>query len=103
MPAWVCGFPQYRPGLLSQKRARFEGVTTRLDTWPGHRGDMLQRRWFATPSPSAIKRLMPPELAWLPIPTPLDPAEDPPGSVDPLGTLADAERLAELLLPGFTV
>ena len=34
--------------------------------------------------------------------TPLDPAEEPPGSIDPLGTLAHAERLAEALLPGFT-
>lgn len=41
--------------------------------------------------------------AWLPVATPLDPAEEPPGSIDPLGTLAHAERLAELLLPAFTV
>src|SRR5581483_3041106 len=40
---------------------------------------------------------------WLPVATPLDPAEEPPGSLDPLGTLANAERLAETLLPGFTV
>ncbi len=35
--------------------------------------------------------------------TPLDPVEEPPGGVDPLGTLGGAERLAEVLLPGFTV
>jgi len=46
---------------------------------------------------------MPLSGAWLPTPTPLDPAEEPPGSLDPLGTLAHAERLAELLLPSFTV
>lgn len=34
--------------------------------------------------------------------TPLDPAEDPPGSIDPLGTLGPAERIAEVLFPGFT-
>jgi hypothetical protein len=38
----------------------------------------------------------------LPVSTPLDPAEDPPGSLDPLGSLLPAERLAEILLPGFT-
>jgi hypothetical protein len=38
----------------------------------------------------------------LPLPTPLDPAEEPPGSIDPLGTLPASERLADLLLPGFT-
>ncbi len=45
---------------------------------------------------------MPNELTWLPNPTPLDLAEDPPGSIDPLGTLAHAERLADALLPGLT-
>lgn len=40
---------------------------------------------------------------WLPFSTAYDPAEDPPGSVDPLGTLTEAERLADILLPGFTV
>jgi len=35
--------------------------------------------------------------------TPLDPSEEPPGSLDPLGTLNPAERMAEVLLPGFTV
>lgn len=39
---------------------------------------------------------------YLPQATPLDPAEDPPSSTDPLGTLAPAERIAEVLLPGFT-
>jgi len=39
---------------------------------------------------------------YLPQATPLDPAEDPPGSVDPLGTLGPAERIAEVLFPGFT-
>lgn len=39
---------------------------------------------------------------YLPQATPLDPAEDPPGSVDPLGTLSIAERIAEVLFPGFT-
>lgn len=39
---------------------------------------------------------------YLPQATPLDPAEDPPSSTDPLGTLGPAERIAEVLLPGFT-
>jgi len=39
---------------------------------------------------------------YLPRATPLDPAEDPPGSTDPLGTLAPAERIAEVLFPGMT-
>lgn len=39
---------------------------------------------------------------YLPRATPLDPAEDPPGSIDPLGTLGPAERIAEVLFPGFT-
>src|SRR4051794_4437722 len=43
------------------------------------------------------------DFDWLPMATPLDPAEEPPGSLDPLGTLAHAERLGETLLPGFTV
>jgi ABC-type lipopolysaccharide export system ATPase subunit len=34
----------------------------------------------------------------LPYSTPYDPAEDPPGSIDPLGTLGTSERLAETLL-----
>lgn len=34
--------------------------------------------------------------------TPYDPAEDPPGSIDPLGTVTGAEQLAEVLLPGVT-
>lgn len=38
----------------------------------------------------------------LPQSTPYDPAEDPPGSVDPLGTVTGAEQLAEVLLPGVT-
>lgn len=46
---------------------------------------------------------MPLSADCLPLATPLDPAEDPPGSLDPLGTLLPAERLAEILLPGFTV
>jgi len=46
---------------------------------------------------------MPLDAICLPLKTPLDPAEDPPGSLDPLGTLIHAERLAEILLPGFTV
>ncbi len=46
---------------------------------------------------------MPLSIAWLPMATPLDPAEEPPGSLDPLGTLNYAERLAEVLLPAFTV
>jgi len=37
-----------------------------------------------------------------PFSTEYDPAEDPPGSIDPLGTLSCAERLADLLFPGFT-
>jgi len=39
---------------------------------------------------------------YLPRPTPPDPTEDPPGSIDPLGTLGPAERIAEVLMPGFT-
>ena len=39
---------------------------------------------------------------YLPQATPLDPAEDPPGSIDPLGTLGAAERIAEVLFPAFT-
>src|ERR1700761_8358086 len=46
---------------------------------------------------------MPLQPDWLPVATPHDPAEDPPGSLDPLGTLLQAERFAEILLPGFTV
>lgn len=42
------------------------------------------------------------QFNWLPIPTPLDTAEEPPGSLDPLGTLAYAERLSDALLEGFT-
>jgi hypothetical protein len=45
---------------------------------------------------------MPLHSDWLPVATPHDPAEDPPGSIDPLGTFVQAERLAEILLPGFT-
>lgn len=43
------------------------------------------------------------DAAWLPLATPLDPAEELPGSLDPLGTLAPVERLVEELLPAFTV
>lgn len=42
------------------------------------------------------------ELRFLPQATPYDPSEDPPGSVDPLGTITGAEQLAELLLHGLT-
>ena len=42
------------------------------------------------------------QARYLPRATPLDPAEDPPGSIDPLGTLGPAERIAEVLFPGFT-
>lgn len=38
----------------------------------------------------------------LPQSSPYDPAEDPPGSIDPLGTVTGAEQLAEVLLPGVT-
>lgn len=41
-------------------------------------------------------------MNFLPFSTSYDPTEDPPGSVDPLGTLSEAERLADILLPGFT-
>lgn len=41
-------------------------------------------------------------LRLLPQSTPYDPAEDPPGSIDPLGTVTGAEQLAEVLLPGLT-
>jgi hypothetical protein len=42
-------------------------------------------------------------MNFLPFSTVYDPAEEPPGSIDPLGTLSEAERLADILLPGFTV
>src|SRR4051812_19512515 len=45
---------------------------------------------------------MPLKAESFPLATPLDPAEEPPGSIDPLGTLSAAERLADVLLPGFT-
>ena len=45
---------------------------------------------------------MPLAAAALPLATPPDPSGDPPGSIDPLGTLAHAERLADLVLPGLT-
>lgn len=38
----------------------------------------------------------------LPHATPLDPTEEPLGSIDPLGTLSAVERLAEVFLLGFT-
>lgn len=38
----------------------------------------------------------------LPKATPYDPAEDPPGSIDPLGTVAGAEQLADVLFSGMT-
>jgi len=45
---------------------------------------------------------MPLTAAGFPIATEFDPVEDPPGSIDPLGTLSYAERLAEALFPGMT-
>lgn len=45
---------------------------------------------------------MPLNLDAFPFSTPYDPTEDPPGSIDPLGTLSYSERLADILLPGFT-
>jgi hypothetical protein len=45
---------------------------------------------------------MPLAPAFLPTATPLDLSEEPASSIDPIGTLAHAERLAEILLPGFT-
>lgn len=45
---------------------------------------------------------MPLVAAALPMATPPDASGDPPGSIDPLGTLGHAERLADLLLPGLT-
>jgi len=41
-------------------------------------------------------------LSGFPFATPYDPSKDPATSVDPLGTTSLAERLADLLLPGFT-
>lgn len=41
-------------------------------------------------------------ITFFPFSTTYDKTEDPPGSVDPLGTLSEAERLADILLPGFT-
>lgn len=46
---------------------------------------------------------MPFTVEWFPYSTPLDPSEDPPTSIDPLGLTTAAERLADLLVPGFTV
>jgi len=43
-----------------------------------------------------------PLAAALPLAMPPYATEDPPGSIDPLGTLSHAERLADLLLPGLT-
>lgn len=43
------------------------------------------------------------EYDWLPFSSPLDPNTEPPTSIDPLGLTTPAERLAELLVPGFTV
>lgn len=45
---------------------------------------------------------MPLGLDSLPVATDYDPTEDPPGSIDPLGTLAYAELLADVIFPGFT-
>src|SRR5262245_59444532 len=45
---------------------------------------------------------MPLALSAFPLSTPLDPIEDPPSSIDPLGTAAHAERLVDLVLPGLT-
>lgn len=42
------------------------------------------------------------KLRLLPRSTPYDPSEDPPSSIDPLGTVTGAEQLAEILLPGLT-
>lgn len=42
------------------------------------------------------------KLRFLPRSTPYDPSEDPPSSIDPLGTVTGAEQLAEILLPGLT-
>jgi hypothetical protein len=39
---------------------------------------------------------------FLPLATPFDSAEDPPGSIDPLGTVAGAEQLADVLFSGMT-
>ena len=41
-------------------------------------------------------------IDYLPLSSPYDPVEDPPGSIDPLGTVASAEELADVLLPGLT-
>jgi hypothetical protein len=40
--------------------------------------------------------------AFLPFSSQLDPTEEPPSGLDPLGTFSGAERLADVLLPGFT-
>jgi hypothetical protein len=41
-------------------------------------------------------------LTAFPFATPYDDSEEPPGSIDPIGTVAEAERLAEVILPGLT-
>jgi hypothetical protein len=41
-------------------------------------------------------------LTSFPFATPYDPSDDPPTSIDPLGTVSQAERLAEIVLPGVT-
>lgn len=46
---------------------------------------------------------MPFTIDWFPYPTPIDPSEDAPTSIDPLGLTTPAERFADLLVPGFTV
>ena len=63
----------------------------------------MQRNRQQTHANREAEVTMPLTAAWLPMATPLDPAEEPPGSLDPLGTLNYAERLAEVLLPAFTV
>lgn len=58
---------------------------------------MFQRRSRDGKGPSRVL-----EYPYLPQATALDPAEEPPSSIDPLGTLGPAERISEVFLPGFT-
>jgi hypothetical protein len=99
---------------------RFQGYGTGPRSWPSPAASRLKPCpeggfWFSydLEGKGSIFRLgdgagleltpsMPLAENCFPISTDFDPTEDSLGSVDPLGTLGDAERLADVLLPGFT-
>jgi len=81
-------------------------ATRTLDVWPSFSRSSTGSR-LVIANPLAITTILAIDCRgdmseWLPFSTAYDPTEDPPGSVDPLGTLSEAERLADILLPGFT-